>query len=182
MRVARIPVGESIALRDGAGMTAKGTVVKIARTSALVDVLETREVPRAAPIHLLAPVADRDRMLWLAEKATELGIASWRPVVWRRSKRVSPRGEGPTFQAKLRARMISALMQSGGAWLPDLFPEAWLVRALSAGPAGTRLLRSAGGQPFAAVWMRQPVPAALGRGGGFEPAEESVFTAGGCLR
>lgn len=181
MRVARIPVGESIALRDGAGMTAKGTVVKIARTSALVDVLETREVPRAAPIHLLAPVADRDRMLWLAEKATELGIASWRPVVWRRSKSVSPRGEGPTFQAKLRARMISALIQSGGAWLPDLFPEASVERAVSAAPAGTRLLLSADGHPIADVSMRQPVTIALGPEGGIEPAEQSVFTAGGFL-
>jgi 16S rRNA (uracil1498-N3)-methyltransferase len=34
---------------------------------------------------LLAPVADRDRMLWLAEKTVELGLTSWRPVVWRRS-------------------------------------------------------------------------------------------------
>jgi 16S rRNA (uracil1498-N3)-methyltransferase len=181
MRVARIPVGESIALRDGAGIAAQGTVVKISRTSALVDVLEAHEVPRPAPIHLLAPVADRERMLWLAEKATELGITSWRPVAWRRSKSVSPRGEGPMFQAKVRARMTSALIQSGGAWLPDLFPEASVERAVSAAPAGTRFLLSPGGRPIADVAMRQPVTIALGPEGGIEPAEQNVFTDSGFL-
>src|SRR5688572_21654512 len=179
MRVARIPVGESIALRDGAGMTAKGTVVKIARTSALVDVLETREVPRAAPIHLLAPVADRERMLWLAEKATELGVTSWRPVVWRRSKSVSPRGEGPMFQAKIRGRMTSALIQSGGAWLPDLFPEASVERAVSAAPAGTRLLLARDGTPIRDASIGAPVTIALGPEGGMEPAEQGLFVDAG---
>ena len=114
MRVARVAVGECIALRDGAGKAAIGTVVKVSRASALIEVSDTSELSRPAAIHLLAPVADRDRMLWLAEKATELGLTSWRPVVWRRSKSVSPRGEGPMFQAKVHARMTSALIQSGG--------------------------------------------------------------------
>ena len=108
IRVARVAVGECVALRDGAGRAAVGTLVKVSKASALVDVIEISQVPRPAPIHLLAPVADRDRMLWLAEKATELGLTSWRPVTWRRSKSVTPRGEGPTFQAKVRARMTSA--------------------------------------------------------------------------
>lgn len=181
MRVARIPPGECIALRDGAGMTGTGTLVKISRASALVDVSETCEVPRPAAVHLLAPVADRERMLWLAEKATELGITSWRPVVWRRSKSVSPRGEGPMFQTKVRARMTSALIQSGGAWLPDLFPEASVERAVSAAPAGTRLLLSRDGRPIAGVAMRQPVTIALGPEGGIEPGEENALTEGGFL-
>src|SRR2546423_6708205 len=51
-----------------------------------------------------------------------------------RSRSVTPRGEGPTFQAKLKARMISALVQSGSGWLPDIFPEATIDRALAATP------------------------------------------------
>ena len=123
IRVARVAVGECVALRDGAGRAAVGTLVKISKSSALVDIGETSQIPRPAPVHLLAPVADRERMLWLAEKVTELGLTSWRPVVWRRSKSVSPRGEGPTFQGKVRGRMTSALIQSGGGWLPDIFPS-----------------------------------------------------------
>ena len=175
IRVARVGIGECIALRDGAGRAAVGTLVKISRASAIVDVLEISEISRPAPIHLLAPVADRDRMLWLAEKVTELGVTSWRPVTWRRSKSVSPRGEGPTFQAKVRARMTSALIQSGGGWLPDIFPEATVERAVAAAPLGTRLLLSKDGEPMVGVPMKTPITIALGPEGGMEPAERDAF-------
>jgi 16S rRNA (uracil1498-N3)-methyltransferase len=175
IRVARVAVGECVALRDGAGKAALGTLVKVSRSSALVDVTETSEMLRPAPIHLLAPVADRDRMLWLAEKVTELGLTSWRPLLWRRSKSVSPRGEGPTFQAKVRARMTSALVQSGGGWLPDIFPEATIERAVAAAPLGTRLILSKDGEPIVGVPMKTPITIALGPEGGMEPAERDAF-------
>ncbi len=171
MRVARIPPGEVVGLTNGTGTTARGTLVKIARASALVDVLDVQEVARPVSLHLLPPVADRERMLWLAEKATELGITSWRPVMWRRSKSVSPRGEGSTFQAKVRARMTSALLQSGGAWLPDMFPDASVERAVSAAPAGTRLVLARDGDPIASVAIGEPVTIALGPEGGMEADE-----------
>jgi len=175
IRVARVAVGDCIALRDGAGGAAVGTLVKVSRSSALVDVSETSEIPRPAVIHLLAPVADRERMLWLAEKVVELGVTSWRPVIWRRSKSVSPRGEGPTFQAKVLARMTAALIQSGGGWLPDMFPEATVERAISAAPLGTRLLLTKDGEPIAGVPMHIPITIALGPEGGMEPAERDLF-------
>jgi 16S rRNA (uracil1498-N3)-methyltransferase len=176
IRVARVAVGECVALRDGAGKGAVGTLVKISRTSALIEVSETSELTRPAPIHLLAPVADRERMLWLAEKVTELGVTSWRPVVWRRSKSVSPRGEGSMFQAKVRARMTSALIQSGGGWLPDIFPESTIERAVAAAPLGTRVLLSHDGEPIIGVPMKTPpITIALGPEGGMEPAERDAF-------
>jgi 16S rRNA (uracil1498-N3)-methyltransferase len=175
IRVARVGIGECVALRNGAGKAAVGVLVKASRSSALVDVTDISELARPAAIHLLAPVADRDRMLWLAEKAMELGVTSWRPVVWRRSKSVSPRGEGATFQAKVKARMISALLQSGGGWLPDIFPEATIDRAIAATPLGTRVLLAKDGEPMAGVPMRSPVTIALGPEGGIEPAERDVF-------
>jgi 16S rRNA (uracil1498-N3)-methyltransferase len=175
IRVARVGVGECIALRNGEGKAAVGVLVKSSRTSALVDVTEISEIQRPSPIHLLTPVADRERMLWLAEKATEFGITSWRPVVWRRSKSVSPRGEGSTFQGKVRARMTSALIQSGGGWLPEIFPEANIERAIAAAPLGTRLLLSVDGEPIAGVPMHSPVIIALGPEGGMEDTERDAF-------
>ena len=175
IRVARVGVGDCVALRDGVGKAALGVLVKTSRNSALVDITEVSEIPRPVPIHLLAPVADRERMLWLAEKSTELGVTSWRPVVWRRSKSVSPRGEGPTFQNKVRARMIAALEQSGGGWLPDIFPEATVERAIAAAPLGTRLLLSRDGEPMVGVPMRAPITLALGPEGGMEESERDQF-------
>lgn len=175
IRVARVGIGECVALRNGAGKAAIGTLVKANKTSALVDVSDISEILRPAPIHLLAPVADKDRMLWLAEKATELGVSSWRPVIWHRSKSVSPRGEGATFQAKVRSRMISALVQSGSGWLPDIFPESTIDRAVAAAPLGTRVLLDKDGEPMAGVPMTAPVTIAIGPEGGMEQAERDLF-------
>lgn len=175
IRVARVGVGECIALRNGEGKAAVGVLVKSSKTSALVDITEITEMTRPAPIHLLTPVADRERMLWLAEKATEYGITSWRPVMWRRSKSVSPRGEGSTFQGKVRARMTSALVQSGGGWLPEIFPEATVERAIAAAPLGTRLLLVKDGEPIGGVPMHSPVIIALGPEGGMEEGERDAF-------
>src|SRR6266511_3784012 len=123
-RVLRIGPGEPVEMRNGAGGAARGVITRMTKRSLTVDVDETWEIPAPAEIHMLVPVGDRERMLMLAEKVTELGAASWRPVMWRRSKSVEGRGEGPTFVGRIRSRMISALTQSGGGWLPEIHPSA----------------------------------------------------------
>jgi 16S rRNA (uracil1498-N3)-methyltransferase len=176
-RVRRIEVGVRVRLVDGAGTVATATLVKLSKTHAVADVLDACTVDPPPAVHLLVPVADRDRMLWLAEKATELGLASWRPVWWRRSRSVSPRGEGLAFQAKVRARMVQALKQSGGAWLPALHPDATLERAIAAAPAGTRLLLDRDGEPVLSRALAPPVTLALGPEGGIESEEGEALVA-----
>lgn len=169
--VLRIGVGERVALRDGAGNVANGTLVRVVRQQATVEVEDVRAVIPERPIHLLVPVADRERMLWLAEKAAELNVAGWRPVLWHRSKSVSPRGDGPTFRQKVRARMISGLLQSHSAWLPEQYPEAPPERAIAALPEGSRIVLDASGAPPLTVAAAAPIVLAVGPEGGFEPRE-----------
>jgi 16S rRNA (uracil1498-N3)-methyltransferase len=177
--VLRMGVGARVGLRDGAGQIASGPLVRLGRKNALVEIDEVVNVPPPSPIHLLVPVADRDRMLWLAEKAGELNVASWRPVLWQRSRSVSPRGDGPTFRNKVRSRMISALLQSRSAWLAEIFPEATPERAIAASPAGTRVVLERGGSAFGSVDMTAPVVIAIGPEGGFENDElDHLRTAG----
>lgn len=180
MRVRRLEPGETVRLVDGEGGRAVGTLRRLAKGSAQVEVGAVEQLEPELPVHLMVPVADRDRMLWLAEKAAELGAASWRPIVWRRSKSVSPRGEGAPFQAKVRSRMISALEQSGAPWLPTLYPDANLERGLAAAPAeGTRFLLDAAGGPLLAEPLVGPVTVAVGPEGGVEADErERVLAAG----
>src|SRR5688572_5459806 len=175
LRVRRLGTGTTIGLVDGAGRRATGMLVREARDSVTVEIADVEDVPTLPEVHLMVPVADRDRMLWLAEKVTELGVTSWRPLLWRRSKSVSPRGEGSMFQGKILARMTSALIQSGGGWLPDIFPEATIERAVAAAPLGTRLLLAKDGEPIIGVPMTAPVTIALGPEGGMEPAERDAF-------
>jgi 16S rRNA (uracil1498-N3)-methyltransferase len=179
LRVVRAALGDRIHLRDGTGGAAVGTLVKLARTAAVVDVDGVGTIDQPPPVHLLAPIADRERMLLLGEKATELGLTSWRPVLWRHSKSVSPRGEGVMFQQKLRARMMAALLQSQGGWMPEMFPDATVERAIAATPPGTRLLLDPEGTPILGTPIAAPVTVALGPEGGIEPHERDLLVEGG---
>jgi 16S rRNA (uracil1498-N3)-methyltransferase len=120
-------------------------------------------------------------MLLLAEKAVELGASVWRPVVYRRSRSVSPRGEGEGFRDKLHLRMIGALEQSGGAWLPTLHPEVELDAALQADSGLSGILLDGGGQPLLALRdsLIPPVAIAFGPEGGLERDEQALFAARG---
>lgn len=180
-RVRRVDVGHRIRLLDGAGVVGYGTLVRLAKAHMLVEVDAVETAAPPAPVHMLVPVADKERMLWLAEKCAELGAASWRPVLWRRSRNVTPRGEGMTFQAKVRARMIGALEQSGGAWLPTLFPEATIERAIAAAPRGAHVVLDAAGDALLSIEMIAPLSIALGPEGGIEPDERELLVNAGWL-
>ena len=179
MRVRRLEPGAVVRLLDGQGGRAECVLRRLTKNSAQVEVGEVELVDAPPALHLLAPIADKERMLWLAEKATELGIASWRPVSWRRSKSVTPRGEGAAFMAKVRARMLAALEQSGGAWLPSAFPDATIDRALAAAPSGLRLLLAQDGEPMLARSLTAPLVIAVGPEGGMEPDERARFEQAG---
>ena len=168
-RVLRIGAGESVELRDGRGGAGRGSISRVAKRSVTVDVADVWTVPSLPPVHLLVPVADRDRMLYLAEKATELCASSWRPVMWKRSRSVGPAGDGPAFQSRLKGRMIAALTQSRGGWLPEIHPSAPVTRAIAAAPEGARLLLDANADaPLISLSLKLPVSIAVGPEGGFD--------------
>ncbi len=185
MRVLRLQAGALVGLRDGRGTIGKGQLVRLTKSQAHLEVLEIAHSEPPAAVHMLVPVADRDRMLWLAEKAGELGCTSWRPVMWRRSRSVSPRGEGMSFQQKVRARMEHAMAQSEGAWLPQLFPEASVDRAILASPDGLKIVLDAAGVPFTSVngiGSAESLIIVLGPEGGIEDDEMKALTDAGFIR
>jgi 16S rRNA (uracil1498-N3)-methyltransferase len=184
IRVLRLEVGTQVGLRDGHGTLGTGVLVRLAKRHAAVTIDDAVATEPPPSVHLMLPVADRDRMMWLAEKATELGATSWRPVLWKRSRSVNPRGEGPAFQQKIAARMVAALQQSHGAWLPAVYPDATLERAIASTPDGPRLVLDLNGEPIATVVSEalevvqghgsgqlRPITIAVGPEGGLEASE-----------
>jgi 16S rRNA (uracil1498-N3)-methyltransferase len=105
---------------------------------------------------------------------------------------VNPRGEGPTIQQKVAARMAGALGQSHGAWLPAVYPEATVERAIAATPDGPKLVLDMAGEPIGLLvsdamanarehgaGFLKPITIVVGPEGGMEPAELELFKAAG---
>lgn len=180
-QVKRLVQGDRIRLSDGEGRRVVGTldVMTKRRVEITIDEADVEHVEPLPEIELWAPVADRERMLTFAEKAVELGASVWRPVVYRRSRSVTPRGEGTAFAEKTRVRMVNALEQCGAAWLPQQLPESDLASALDSTDGG--ILLDAEGEPFEAAYATAPSPLriALGPEGGLEPEERASFERAG---
>jgi 16S rRNA (uracil1498-N3)-methyltransferase len=186
IRVLRLTPGAPVALLDGVGHVSVGSLSRCDREVAVIEILETHTIARPPVVDMLVPVADRERMLWLAEKSAELQLTSWRPVQWNRSASVSHRGEGEAFSAKVSARMISAAAQSGNAWLPAVHPAMSLPAALAQQQSsGLRLLLDRGGGSLGAMTLHPlevPVTVALGPEGGIEDEEHALLAAAGFVR
>ncbi|MDB4916409.1 MAG: Ribosomal small subunit methyltransferase [Gemmatimonadetes bacterium] len=179
--VKRLSLGDPVRLTSGDGRRALGAIVHLSKRSLGVAVEFVEHIERPADVELLAPVGDRDRMLMLAEKAVELGVSVWRPVIYERSRSVSPRGDGEAFREKLKLRQIAALEQSGGAWLPRACAEVPLGDALGVVTGTTRLLLDQAGERLGAVSgaVCGAVSIGLGPEGGLTDAERSQFVGAG---
>ena len=176
VRVRRLSVGDRVYLADGAGAQATGSIARLGKKDVEVSVDRVITSPPAPDVHLVVPVADRDRMLWCAEKCAELGATSWRPVLYVRSRSVSPRGEGDQFAGRIRGRMTSALIQAHAPWLPAIHADASLADTTAALPGdGTRLALDVSGAPISLERLVPPVTIAAGPEGGMDESERQVL-------
>ncbi|MDQ2666076.1 MAG: 16S rRNA (uracil(1498)-N(3))-methyltransferase [Gemmatimonadota bacterium] len=180
--VKRIAIDDPVRLTNGAGRRAEGRVSELSKHRCVITLRDApvEDLPAPASIELWCPVGDRDRMLMLAEKSAELGISSWRPIIYARSRSVSPRGEGEPFREKVRLRQVSALEQSGGAWLPLNHVEMSLEAVLSSAYAetgGDRILLDVEGDAIGDVVrsITGGVTVAMGPEGGLEERERSAL-------
>jgi 16S rRNA (uracil1498-N3)-methyltransferase len=164
--------GDPVRLVDGRGRVGSGELLSLGKEDLTVSIERLAEIPRPVTLEAIVPVADKDRMLWAAEKCAELQITAWRPVHFARSRSVTPRGEGPKFSEKVKARMQSALEQSGAAWMPDIHDESEMSEALTSIPIEwQRLLLDVIGAPLARIGCNGPTSIAVGPEGGLERNE-----------
>lgn len=138
LRALRLSSGDPVRVTDGRGGLWRGELLEGGR-------VRLREAERGAPtlpVELAFGVANRDRTLWLVEKAVELGALGLQPVEFARSRSVADAGRSDAFWQKARRRAVSALKQCGGARLPDIRPACDLgpYLAHAGGAAGPRLL------------------------------------------
>jgi len=151
-RVLRLRVGDNLTLFDGRGGEHEARIDEFRKDTVLVTVADHRPVEREAPvpITLTQGISRGERMDWVVQKATELGVARIVPVI---TERCVVRLDAKQSEAKLRhwrAITIAACEQCGRNRVPELEPVAkfydYLRIAKAAGAMHRRLLLSPTGQ------------------------------------
>lgn len=181
-RVLRLAPGAAVEALDGQGNVYFGTLAELTKRGALVRVerVETSPAPTPALHLLVAPTKNLDRLEWLLEKATEIGLARFTPLLTQRAERRELKLD------RLRKIAVAALKQSGQTWLPQLdeltpyaqalatiAPGAGFIAHLTADPAERApLLQQLGNRVQVAVL--------IGPEGDFTPAEVAQARAADC--
>ncbi|WP_419161806.1 RsmE family RNA methyltransferase [Candidatus Palauibacter sp.] len=147
VRAARIRPGDRLAVADGAGRRWEGELIELGRRGARCRLLRALPARPPLPVCVWAPVANRDRSLWLVEKVVEFGVSEVTWIEWERSRSVGDAGRSESFRQRAARRARAALKQSGGSWLPRLLGPVSLKQAL-AGHEGAGWLADRGGSPF----------------------------------
>ncbi|MFN8103391.1 MAG: RsmE family RNA methyltransferase [Acidimicrobiia bacterium] len=165
-RVLRLRDGACVSVTDGRGGAADAVL-----TPGGLEVGTWSTKPEPPRVVLWAAIGKGSRFDLVVEKATELGVASIRPLVCSR---------GEQREAKLRrwdAIARSAVEQSRGRWLPEVCEPVDLTTALRAAKG---VVLHPGARGGATLVMRlQPSHIAVGPEGGFtEPEIEAAFDAG----
>jgi 16S rRNA (uracil1498-N3)-methyltransferase len=116
VRVLRLSIGDAVELVNGRGSIFQAEVEVADAKRCRLRILHEQQLPRRAyQVHLaVAPTKNLDRMEWLVEKATEMGVDKITFLRCSRSERRELKLE------RLQKIAVSALKQSGQAWLPDL--------------------------------------------------------------
>lgn len=119
VRVLRRKVGDVIFVTDGRGSRFECRIVDAATRGVRLDIISSSLVARSWNFNItlaVAPTKNADRMSWLVEKATEIGVDRIMFIECRHSERRN------LNIGRLRRVAISAMNQSLKTWLPDI-PE-----------------------------------------------------------
>ncbi|MFC4263363.1 RsmE family RNA methyltransferase [Ferruginibacter yonginensis] len=128
--VLRMQNGRNLKLTDGLGHVYTATIVDAHKKKCSVQILETRVVPKPTKQICIAVslVKNNSRFEWFLEKATEMGVQQIVPLLCTRTEKQHFKYE------RMNGILISAMLQSQQAWLPQLLPpqhfETFVQQAL----------------------------------------------------
>jgi len=146
-RVLRLRVGDALTLFNGQGGEYAGSIDEIRRDTVVVSILERRDVDRESPCQLtLAQGISRgERMDWVVQKATELGVWQIAPIFTERSIVQLDEKQASRKLQHWRSIAIAACEQSGRNHVPQITQPVGLYELLEKRTSsGTALLLSPG--------------------------------------
>lgn len=147
LNVLRMTVGGTVELFDGSGTVAAARIEKVSRRHADLSVLSRTKTPESTlpRLTVAAAPAKGDRLKWMVEKLTELGVHQ---LILLHSERVIV-NPGETKLEKLRSTMIAACKQSGRTRLLHLQGLTVLDDVLNA---------TAATDPSPQIYLAHPYP------------------------
>jgi 16S rRNA (uracil1498-N3)-methyltransferase len=183
VQVLRMQPGDVITLFNGEGGEFEATVIRMGRSDVDVELGAHNPVEREArrAVHLLAGITANERMDWLVEKATELGVASITPLMAERSV-LKLKGERADKKlAHWQGVAAAAAEQCGRNRVPVIHAAVSLNDWIKKASPGQRwvLSLSQGTQPLAQMTGDEAVTVLSGPEGGLSPAEEACALAAG---
>ena len=189
VQVLRLQPGREITLFNGEGGEHSATVLRMGRSDVIVRVDAHLAIERepARTVHLAVGMPANDRMDWLVEKATELGVASIQPLHTAHSVlRLS--GERATKkQAHWQQVAVAACEQCGGNRVPWVHPvrdlTAWLGSTASMADVRCVLSLAEGSLALSAVTDQAATRASIaflsGPEGGLSASEDRAARTAG---
>lgn len=180
----RLKAGDSLVVFDGRGGEYEAAIQRIDRGRVDVKVgawREARSEPRL-DVGLVQGLPEAaDKMDWIIQKATELGIAWIQPVTCERSV-VRLSGErAERRQAHWRRVAIAACEQSGRTLIPEVRATLSFMNWMAVTPAPPRWLLDPQGAPVAAhAAPEAPFELLVGPEGGLADRERDLALSRGC--
>jgi 16S rRNA (uracil1498-N3)-methyltransferase len=184
VRVLRLGVGAALTLFDGTGGEYAARIESLRKDAVLVDVGAYAAVERESPLDvtLAQGISRGERMDWVIQKATELGVRRIVPLITQRSVVRLDARQAQKKSQHWRGITIAACEQCGRSRLPELAAPADLLEFLGseARAEGTRLLLSpAGNMRIGAMKPLQKIILLIGPEGGLAPEEGDAAIAQG---
>ncbi len=122
VQVLRMQPSMTITLFDGLGGEYEAVIERMGKSSVSVQVTTYSPIEREAaqPVHLALGVPANERMDWLVEKATELGVASIQPLMTERGVLRLSGERAIKKQSHWQAIALAACEQSGRNRVPHI--------------------------------------------------------------
>lgn len=116
LQVLRMKEGDSLALTNGKGNWMSAEIKKALKKIAEVQVMSVQHIPPSPKKISLAVslLKNASRFEWFLEKATEIGVTEIIPLICERTEKIKARTD------RFRNILVSAMLQSQQAWLPEL--------------------------------------------------------------
>lgn len=140
VRVLRLSAGDACVLFNGDGNDYRSRLTAASKREVAVEVLAAEPANTESPLRLVLAqaIARGEKMDWILQKATELGVSAIAPIVTERTEVRLDGERGEKRLAHWRGVVVAACQQSGRARIPRIAePRSladWCASLANAGP------------------------------------------------